>query len=85
MFMELGRRLDNFLVDVRRWNTQRIWYKIYGHFFISQMIRKRGFDDREHFDYFMDIVLKNKQIFRWQYDSFVVKFNKIYGASIKEG
>lgn len=67
MFMNLGRKLDNAIENNRRWNTQRIWYKIYANFYIKKKIKGNYFTDEEHFKYFMDIVVDSNQISKWQY------------------
>lgn len=80
MFMELGRKLDNSLVHLKEWNTQRMWYKPYAHFYIKKQIKVNIFTDEEHFKYFMDIVVDNKQIYKWQYKQLYEIYKKSKGC-----
>lgn len=67
MFMELGMILDHSINSIKIWNAQRVWYKIYAHFYILKKIKINFFGDDEHFEYFMDMALKNNRITDWQY------------------
>ena len=70
MFMELGMKIDDLLDCIRMWNTQRIWYKVYGHFYIKKKIKTKAFKNYQSFQYFMNMVKGNNQIWDWQYKLF---------------
>lgn len=84
MFETLGRKLDRILFTIKEWNYGRVWYKLYGHIFIIYKIRTKGFDGRESFEWFMDTVLKNNQIYKWQYERLVKQFDVVYTKEEKQ-
>lgn len=73
MFMELGMKLDNLMTKGGRWHRKRFWYKIYAHFYINILIKNRVFDD-DSFNYFMNTIFFNKQIWGWQYELFQKRY-----------
>ena len=63
-------KLDNLIEDVKGWHRQRMCYKIYGHYFITKKIKTNSFKDDKSFQYFMNTVKNNNQIWDWQYKLF---------------
>ena len=80
MFEFIGRKIDEGIEKIMKLNRQRPWYKVYAHFFIIYKMKAKAFRDYEQFDRFMQIVLSNKQISKWQYDKLRAKYITKYGG-----
>lgn len=74
MFEGIGRILDNWIKQVRLWNTQRIWYKPYAYIYTISKIKSNKFRNLDHLTSFLDRAWRDNQIYNWQYRTLRKKY-----------
>jgi len=82
LFEEIGIKIDRAILNFKKWNHKRFWYKVYGYFQIKNMITNNEFKDSGHFIRFMSTLIRSKRLENWQAKRLIKKYEEAFEKEV---
>ena len=72
--MNLGMKLDNYIIDIMQLNRKKPWYKVYSYYFIKKHMKENKS--------LIESAYNCKYIFKWQYEKLLKLRDQLHHTNI---